>query len=155
MKLKSAIASFCLAMVGSVSWAFGPADLGKDIVDNSKITFLEKAQIGYGWDMSDPDSNGAQTALLGVYEYRFFQLNAGWFDPFSESNNGIPSILAGIHPDKIVRLIAPGMTETVRQVVPEHIRPLWDSLTISYGPGYDLNDGRWTHILALNLEFGG
>jgi len=130
---------------------------GNDIIENAKITLLDKAEIGWGWNLKNQTSGGAPMALLDVWEYRFLNLNTGWHDPFgkSEGRRGTPSILFGVHADKLARTIAPNSADLIKRLMPEPIRPVWEKITFSYGPGYDLDQGEWTHFAAVNFLFGG
>jgi len=131
--------------------------VGSDIVSNSKIEFLKRAELGYGWRLDKSDTDGAVTALLGIWGYRFLHLNVGVYDPFSERNNEIPGLLLGVSLDEVVRLIAPNMSDTVRDVMPPVIRPVWNALTFSVGPGLSFNGEGVVPISAINfqLQFGG
>ena len=130
------------------------SNAGRDVVANSKVTFLEQAEIGWGWNLRD-DSHGSPMALLGLYRYRFVNLNAGWHDPFTSGRTGAPSLLVGIHLDGLARTIAPNSSDFITSIVPAAIRPVWNILTVSYGPGYDVDRGIWGHFLAVNFRFGG
>lgn len=160
MKLKNIIlAGLFLLAVGpkpcfAVTLKEAFSNAGHDFIVKSKLTFLEQAEIGWGWNLRE-DTNGSPMALLGVYQYRFINVNLGWHDPFTADRDGIPSILAGLHLDKLVRTIAPGSSDFVKNLVPSAIRPVWEILTVSYGPGYDLDRGLWTHFVAVNFMFGG
>jgi len=125
----------------------------KDIIANAKITLLERAEIGWGWNLSKR-TPGAPMALLGIWKYRFLNLNAGWHDPLNSTREGTPSILIGVHVDELSRMLFPKSTEFIRGVVPDPLKPIWNILSLNYGPGYDLDEGEWTHFVAVNLRFG-
>lgn len=154
MKLSKLL--FGLLLMGPITplAAMSLGDIGSDIYNNAKISFLDKAQVGWGWNLKH-ESNGGPMALLSIWEYRFLLLSAGWADATNQELEGAPAILGGVHVDKLVRLIAPNSSEAVRSVIPEVLRKGYDKLTVSYGPAYDLDRGEWTHFVGINMQFGG
>jgi hypothetical protein len=129
-----------------------------DVIAESKLALLEQSQIGWGWDLKK-DDNGGPTALLDIYQYRFVIASFGWSNP---SANNIPIIVAGFHIDKLVRQIAPRSADKVRDVIGNAfsgaLLPVWDILTVSYGPGWDLDKQpkhAITHFVTINFQFGG
>ena len=129
------------------------SELGQDVVAQSKITLMDKAQVGAAYNLKHDDQL-SHMAVLGIWQYRFLSFNAGWSNVFDAEHSGVPALLAGFSIDKATRLIAPGMSDSVQAVIPQAIRPFYDKLVLSYGPGYDLDRGEWTHFLCLSLEFG-
>lgn len=147
---------FVLASMFTVSsaWASVFGNLAGDLVKNSRVEFLKSSQIGWSWDLK-ADNDGAPIALLNIWSYRFIVLSSGWADPFNDEDQGFPSIMGGIHIDKLVRTIAPNWSDKVKSVVPSAIAPAWDALVLSYGPAYSTDRGEWSHIAAVNFMFGG
>ena len=123
-----------------------------EVVDNSRLRFMESSQLGYAWILNE-DVSGP-IALMDLYQYRFIVLGAGWTSPFPSEKKGAVVGTVGIHLDKLTRLIAPNASDTVRSVIPAIVRPAWDMLTLSYGPGYNFDTNAVTHLVAINFQFG-
>lgn len=124
-----------------------------EIVDNSKLQFLKSSQLGYAWILNEETSG--PIALLNLYQYRFIVLGAGWTSPFPTNTKGAVVGTAGVHLDKLTRLIAPNASDTVRDIMPKVLRPAWEMLTFSYGPGWNFDTSTLTHLVAINFNFGG
>lgn len=144
-----------LALVLAPRWAFAltPTEIGQDIVNQSRITFLKQAQLGWGWNLKQDDA-GAPTAILGIYSYRFISANIGWHDPYNQADGYYPSPMVGVALDGLTRAIAPDFSDQVKGYVPAVLQPLWSQLVISYGPLYQVSRGEWSHMLAVNIQFG-
>lgn len=123
-----------------------------EVVENSRLRFMEASQLGYSWNLSNEESG--PIALLDLYQYRFIILGAGWTSPFPSEKKGAIVGTVGVHLDKLTRLIAPNASNIVRSVVPAVVRPAWDRLTLSYGPGYNFDTERFTHLISVNFQFG-
>lgn len=151
--MKKLLISAILVLSATFAKAATVSELGQDVVDQSKVTFLKEAQLGWGWSLKEEDG-GAPTAILGIYSYRFLSLNIGWHEPYNKEESYCPSPMIGVSLDKLTRQIAPSFSDTVKGYVPALLQPFWSQLVVSYGPLYQVNKGEWGHLLAVNINFG-
>ena len=151
---KSVLALILLLGVVGKSWA-GLSSIGEDIMDNTKVTILQSANVAYFYDLGEGTDKNSQAGLLDhVITYRFLSASVGWRTP-TVGASGILVAGPSFRLDKLLAQVAPEAVGYLNSFIPDSAKGFWDSLFAGIDTGWSVDDAsfKWAFHTGISYKF--
>lgn len=149
-KLAMALAiMFLTSAAHAMSWG----EMYRDVRDQTKVTVLSGAEVGYFYSLVEGSDKTSQAGVVNhVFTYRFLSADVGWKGALSGKEIGTGIGGGSISFDKVVALSFPNYTEWIRGFVPESAMPFWRALYLGAYGGWDFDRAAFDYGLHSGLE---
>lgn len=151
--MKKVLLTLGLLITGITPSFAGLSDIGKDVVDNTRLTILQKAQIAYFYDLGQGNDKTSQGGVIDhIFTYRFLSLDMGWRNSLSGGNGmGVGGV--GVQIDELVRTVAPTFVDYVNALVPASAQGFWKSTFVGIDTGWDTDAGQFRYAFHTGVSF--
>lgn len=125
-----------------------------DMREQTKLTILKSATPAYFYELTKEESNRNQGGVTtSIIEYRFLSADTGWIHSI-ESTEGIGSAVigGGVHLDRLVNQVVPGLTDVLVYMFPNSMEKFWDRLTVGAYTSHNFDKKRFAYGLYSGLE---